>query len=169
MFRRFTTAEFTESVGGGVSHNMSTRDNLLAYHVNKGNLLRVKQGLYAVVPNGTTAIDFLVDLYLLASRMAEDAVLACHTALDFHAKSYSVYNKFQYLTKRSAKEVSFRNYNFTPLRPPKSLLDQGKFSFGVTTAERSGMEVKVTSLERTSLTCLISQILVAVGRKYGVR
>lgn len=145
----FTTAEFTEYVGGGEKLNISTRDNLLAYHVNKGNLLRVKKGLYAVVPPSMTATDYLVDPYLLASRMAEDAVLAYHTALDFHSTSYSVYNKFLYLTKRSVKDVSYRNYKFASVRPPKSLLDQGKFNFGVTTSERNGMEVRVTSLERT--------------------
>lgn len=145
----FTTSEFTEYLGSQEKHNISTRDNLLAYHVKNGNLLRVKQGLYVVVPPNMTAAEYLVDPYLLASRMAKDAVLAYHTALDFHAKSYSVYNKFLYLTKRSVKDVSFRSYKFESVRPPKSLLDQRRFDFGVITSERSGMEVRVTSLERT--------------------
>ncbi len=145
----FTTPEFTEFLGGKENPNKSTRDNLLAYHVNNGNLVRVKKGLYAVVPSGVAAADYPADPYLLASRMAQDAVLAYHTALDFHSKSYSVFNKFLYLTKRSMKDVSFRNYQFTSVRPPKSLLDKRKSDFGVITSERNGMEIKVTSLERT--------------------
>jgi predicted transcriptional regulator of viral defense system len=145
----FTTSEFTKSLGSGEATNKSTRDNLLAYYVNKGNLLRVKQGLYVVVPPDITAADYPADPYLLASKMSKDAVLAYHTALDFHSKSYSVYNKFLYLTKYSVKDVSFRNYQFTPVRTPKSLLDQGESNFGVMTSERNGMEIRVTSLERT--------------------
>lgn len=145
----FTTSEFTEYLGSKDNPNKSTRDNLLAYHVKNGSLVRVKQGLYAVVPSGMTATDCLVDPYLLASKMAEDAVLAYHTALDFHSKSYSVFNKFLYLTKRSVKDVSFRIYQFIPVRTPKSLLDKRRSDFGVIKSERNGMEIRVTSLERT--------------------
>ena len=145
----FTTSEFTEYLGGEENRKKSTRDNLLAYHVNSGNLLRVKRGLYAVVPSGVSAADYPADPYLIASRMAQDAVLAYHTALDFHSKSYSVFNKFLYLTKHSVKDVSFRNYQFTPVRPPKSLLDKRRSNFGVIKSERNGVEIRVTSLERT--------------------
>lgn len=145
----FTTSEFTEYLGGEENKNKSTRDNLLAYHVKNGNLVRVKKGLYAVVSSGVSAADYSADPYLLASKMAQDAVLAYHTALDFHSKSYSVFNKFLYLTTRSVKDVSFRNYQFTPVRPPKSLLDKRRSNYGVIKSERYGMEVKVTSLERT--------------------
>ncbi len=145
----FTISEFTEYLGGEEKRSKSTRDNLLAYHVKNENLVRVKKGLYAVVPSGVTAADYPADPYLLASRMAQDAVLAYHTALDFYSKSYSVFNKFLYLTKRSVKDVSFRNYQFTPVRPPKSLLDKRRSNFGVIKSERNGMEIKVTSLERT--------------------
>jgi predicted transcriptional regulator of viral defense system len=145
----FTTSEFTEHLGREEKRNVSTRDNLLAYHVNKGHLLRVKQGLYVVVSSDMATMDFSVDPYLLASRMAEDAVLAYHTALDFHSKSYSVYNQFLYLTKHSVRKVSFRNYIFKAVRPPKPLLDQNQSKFGVVSQERNGLKIEVTSLERT--------------------
>jgi len=145
----FTTSEFTEYLGREDKRNMSTRDNLLAYHVSKGHLLRVKQGLYVVVSPERAAIDLPVDPYLLASRMAEDAVLAYHTALDFHSKSYSIFNQFLYLTKHSIRKLSFRNYIFKAVRPPKALLDQDKSKFGVVSQERNGLQIWVTSLERT--------------------
>lgn len=145
----FTTSEFTEYRGGKENRNKSTRDNLLAYHVKNGNLVRVKQGLYAVVPPGMASTDYLIDPYLLASKMAEDAVLAYHTALDFHSKSYSVFNNFLYLTEHAVKDVVFGHYNFIPVRPPKSLLDERRSNFGVIKSERSGVEIRVTSFERT--------------------
>lgn len=145
----FTTSEFTKYLGREEKRNVSTRDNLLAYHVNKGHLLRVKQGLYVVVSSDMTDMGFSVDPYLLASRMAQDAVLAYHTALDFHSKSYSVYNQFLYLTKHSVRKVSFRNFIFRAVRPPKPLLDQNQSKFGVVSQERNGLKIEVTSLERT--------------------
>lgn len=50
----FTISEFTKYLGREEKRNLSTRDNLLAYHVNKGHLLRVKQGLYVVVLPGVS-------------------------------------------------------------------------------------------------------------------
>lgn len=94
-------------------------------------------------------MDFSVDPYLLASKMADDAVLAYHTALDFHSKSYSIYNQFLYLTKHSIRKATFQNYTFKAVRPPKPLLDQNQSKFGVVSQERNGLKIEVTSLERT--------------------
>lgn len=145
----FTASEFTEYLNRGEKGNVSTRDNLLAYHVSKGHLLRIKRGLFTVIPAGMTPVDFPVDPYLLASRMADDAILAYHTALDIHAKSYSVYNQFLFLTERAVRPMSFRNYRFKAIRPPKTLLEKGKLGYGTRLIERSGLELKVTGLERT--------------------
>lgn len=145
----FTASEFTEYLNRGEKGNVSTRDNLLAYHVNKGQLLRIKRGLYAVIPAGVTPVDFPVDPYLLASRMADDAILGYHTALDIHAKSYSVYNQFLFLTERAIRPMSFRSYRFKAVRPPGTLLKKGKLEYGTRLMERSGLELKVTGLERT--------------------
>lgn|GEM_PF-52279 len=145
----FTSSEFTEYLKKEEKRNDSTRNNLLAYHVNKGHLLRVKRGLYAVVSTGMSPENFPVDPYLLASKMADDAILAYHTALDIHAKGYSVYNRFLFLTERAVRAVPFRNYSFKAVRPPKPLLKKGKSEFGVKSMERSGLEIKVTGLERT--------------------
>lgn len=63
----------------------------MLYHV---KLVRVRRGLYAVVPPGASAESYPVDPFLLASRMAKDAVQAYHTALEFHGEAYSVYEYF---------------------------------------------------------------------------
>jgi len=67
-------------------------------HVRAGTLLRVRRGLYAVVPRGQTPDDAVVDPYLLASNAAPDAVVAHHGALQFHGKAHSL-----------TREVPFRH------------------------------------------------------------
>jgi len=81
--------------------------------------------------------------------MSDDAVLAYHTALEFHGRAYSLFHQYQYQTGRSTRSASFRGYEFRPVLYPKSLRDDGQESFAVNTAERMGLEVRVTSLERT--------------------
>ncbi len=73
VFRHETFVAFLESTG---SHRTKTREALLAYHVKAGHLLRLRRGLYAVVPRGFTPEDYPVDPYLLAGQLTEDAVLA---------------------------------------------------------------------------------------------
>ncbi len=141
----FTHSEFAEHLETG-RRNVKNRDALLAYHVRQGHLLRLRRGLYISVPLGTKPEACPVDPYLIASRMTDDAVLAYHTALEFHGKAYSVFEKFQYLTSRASRCATFRSYSFSGIHPPKAL---GKSNIGVKTMERSGLDVRVTSLERT--------------------
>ena len=49
VFRHEAFVVFLESTG---SHRTKTREALLAYHVKEGHLLRLRRGLYAVVPRG---------------------------------------------------------------------------------------------------------------------
>ena len=87
----FTVEDFAGFLSSDETHNLRTQESLLAYHVKAGNIVRVRRGLYAVVPPGASAETYPVDPFLLASRMTNDAVLAYHTALEFHGKAYSVY------------------------------------------------------------------------------
>jgi len=45
----------------------------------------------------------LVDAYLLAAQMTDDAVLPYHTALELHGKAYSVFEEIQYLSGQAAR------------------------------------------------------------------
>jgi predicted transcriptional regulator of viral defense system len=87
----FTVEDFAGFLSSDGTHNLRTQESLLTYHVKAGNIVRVRRGLYAVVPPGASAETYPVDPFLLASRMTKDAVLAYHTALEFHGKAYSVY------------------------------------------------------------------------------
>lgn len=105
-------------------------------------------------PGGTKPETCPVDPYLLAARMTDDAVLAYHTALEFHSRAYSMFEYFQYLTCHASRAMQFRSFRFNSIRHPKALLNRKKEMYGVKTMERSGLDIRVTSLERTMVDLL---------------
>ena len=131
------------------SENARTQESLVRYHVHRGRLLRVRRGLYAAVPPGTEPETCPVDPYLLAARMTEDAVIAYATALAFHGRLHSVSERYTYLTKTSPRAFTFRNHCFQPVRFPKALRKAKRENFGTRAYERSGLSVRVSTLERT--------------------
>jgi len=126
-----------------------TRKALVSHHEKQGHILRVRRGLYAVVPPGTTPDTCPVDPYLVASKLAADAVLAYHTALAFHGKAHSASEHFQYLTGRQRQTMTFRSYRFQAVQFSKALRRKREETCGVKVTERAGLDVRVTSLERT--------------------
>lgn len=145
----FTVEELDTFLAGKNSSNRRTRNALLAYHQRQGSIISVRRGLYAVVLPGTSPDTCPVDPYLLAAKMTKDAVLAYHTALEFYGKAYSIYERFYYLTVRKSLPVRFRSYEFRCVLFSKTLRAKQKEAFGVYRAERTGVDVRVTSLERT--------------------
>ncbi len=152
VFRHETFAAFLETTG---SRQPKTREALLAYHVKVGHLLRLRRGLYAVVPRGFRPEDYPVDPYLLAGHLAEDAVLAYHSALQFHGKAYSVHHRFTYLTRNARRPFVFRGQKFVAIPFPKVLQAQQAELFGVTTQRHAEGKIRVTSLERTLVDVLV--------------
>jgi len=145
----FTVQELDRFLEKTATGNKWTRKALLAHHRKQGRVLPVRRGLYAVIPPGASADTFPVDPYLMAAKMTRDAVLGYHTALEFHGKSYSVFERFYYLTSRQSLPVRFRSYEFRCVLFPKKLQVKGKQLFGVDRADRAGLDVRVTSLERS--------------------
>lgn len=145
----FTVEDFAGFLSSDGAHNLRTQESLLAYHVKAGNVLRVRRGLYAVVPPGASAQTYPVDPFLLASRMTKDAVLAYHTALEFHGKAYSVYEHFRYLTASPSHPVTFRSHQFKGVKFPKALSLKDRETFDVVRTDLAGLGVRVTGLERT--------------------
>jgi len=125
------------------------QEALLAYYQKTGRLVRVRRGLYAVVPAGANSESYPVDPYLIAAKLTRDAFLSHHTALGFHGRAYSVQERFIYTAARPLGQLTFRSYVFRGAKHPDALQREGKESFGVLTAERAGVELRVTSLERT--------------------
>jgi predicted transcriptional regulator of viral defense system len=144
----FTHEEFASFLDAEGSRSLKTQEALLAYHVKTGRILRVRRGLYASVPFGASPDTFPVDTFLLAGKMAEDAVLGYHTALEFLGKAHSVQERFVFLTSKAIRPVNFRGYEFRGVRFPNALVKRNQEFFAVDKAERAGLPVRVTSLER---------------------
>ena len=126
-----------------------TQESLLAYHTKASRLVRVRRGLYAVIPPESDRDTYPIDPYLVASRLTPDAVLSHHTALEFHGRTYSVWRHLFYLAERPPGTVTFRSHVFRGTRFPEALVRSGNQHFGVLKAERAGMSLRVASLERT--------------------
>ena len=131
-----------------------TREALLAYHKKTGHIVSVRRGLYAVVPPGTNPALYSFDPFLVAAKLIKDAVLSHHTALEFHGHAYSVHEQFIYTASRPLSPFTFHTNVFRGVRSPESLRRANQEHFGVVTMDRSGMDVRVTSLERTMVDVL---------------
>jgi predicted transcriptional regulator of viral defense system len=145
----FTVEELDQFLSERGSANPNTRKALLTYYRKKGRIITIRRGLYAVVPFGFSPDSSPVDLYLLTAKMARDAVVAYHTALEFHGKAYSVYNRLYYFSASRSVPVKFRSQEIRRVPVPQALLKKGEEMFGVVRHKRSGADVRVTGLERT--------------------
>lgn len=145
----FTGEELSDFLASEGPRGPRARESLLAYYVKSGRVVRVRRGLYVVVPPGASPETFAFDPYLLASRMTSDATLAYHTALEVHGNAYSVYEQFTYLAGHSLRPVTFRSCRFKGVGFPKRLSRKGEEAFNVVKIDRAGLEVRVTGLERT--------------------
>ena len=118
-------------------------------HADAGTLLRVRRGVYAVVPRGQTPETVVVDPYVLATHLAPDAVVAYHGALQFHGRAHSLTRRVPFLTSTRAKPFDFRGTAFIPVPVPPPLRTFPDLGGGVLEKMRDGASVRVTSLERT--------------------
>lgn len=140
---------YADLVASTPAANRRTRDALLRHYEDRGRLLRVRRGLYVSVPPGAKPDTCPLDPYLLSARMTDDAVLAYHTALEFHGKAHSTHGRFYYLTARASRALSLRSLHFRAVRFPSTLRTSRERLFGARNAERAGLTVRVTTLERT--------------------
>jgi predicted transcriptional regulator of viral defense system len=125
---------------------MRTGTNLLTYYLREGRLVRVRRGLYAVVPRGVDAESFAPDPYLVATRLAPDAAVALHAALQYRGRTYSIWNRFHVATRAKVTAFTFRGSTFVPVRPRARASAP---SAGVVEELHAGGTVRVTTFERT--------------------
>jgi predicted transcriptional regulator of viral defense system len=151
----FTAHEFL-AARSGASRSANTAQNLLARHVAGGRIMRVRRGLYATVPRGTDPAQAPVDPFLLAGRLADDATVSHHAALQFQGKSYSVWRRYHYLTDHRQRRFAFRGDEFVPVQTPAAIRDLPDKGGGAQRAPHAGAWVRVTTLERTMVDVLTS-------------
>lgn len=130
--------------------NYSTLHNSLAYHQKQGHILRIRRGLYYSIPKEAIASTYPVDPFLVASKMAEDAVLGYRTALDLYGKLHTTSNKFVYLSKkRVMSSFIFKDIEYQAVSFPTALKTNNNQLFGTQSIDRLGQTLLVTTLERT--------------------
>ena len=145
----FRFEEFRDAHQAAGERSPETTGSVLKQHVAAGNLLNVRRGLYARVPERATAATFRVDPYLLASRLSEDAVIAYHSALQLLGKAHSQSQRLTYLSARRAKPFVFQDTEFVPVLVPVSLRKLADLGGGLREEHRQGLSVRVTGYERT--------------------
>ncbi|MCU0665111.1 MAG: transcriptional regulator [Myxococcota bacterium] len=145
----FTHEEYAHSRG---SASPRTIDSLLRKHVASGRVARVRRGLYVSVPAGTSAE--VVDPFLVATQAAPDAAVSHHASLQFHGRTYSVWNQVTFLTQHAARPFSFGPIEYVPIRPPAPVADRADMGGGIELVPSAGGRVRVCTCERAMVDVL---------------
>lgn len=150
----FRLHDFREAHLASGDRSRQTTASVLKHHVAAGNLINVRRGLYASVPPGSEAARYRVDPYLIASRLAEDAVIAYHGALQLLGKAHSISNKITYLTGHRRKLFTFQGTEFVPVLLPSALRELPDLGGGIRDERRMCLTLRMTGYERTMVDVL---------------
>lgn len=142
----FHTGEIREKLN---LHSEKTLESLLKYHLKQGHLKRIKRGLYAVIGAGRDPEKAHVDEYLIASKLAKDAVIGYQSALGYWGMLYSIRNEIIYLTRGDNRKFLYDGVIYKAVFFPKKLIQCNQELFDVKSVDRLGEQIWVTSLERT--------------------
>jgi len=113
----------------------------------KGNLVRVREGLYGAVPPERVGSEYEFDRYLLFDRiMDRTGALAFHSALELHGVANSRHTTLYYLSAKRSKPFEFQGILY------RSVLTSEVF--GTTLHYLGDIPVNVTDRERTFLDCI---------------
>lgn len=152
FFRRnpiFTSKHFVESMEAQKKRSSNTYKAMLAHHLKQGHIIRIRRGLFATIPIGAEPNAYPINPYLIAGFLAEDSIIAYHTALAFHKINYTISFRFLYLTQYRSPPIYFRSELYQSVKFPTALKIKSQEQVFINREEIQGMEVKVTSLERT--------------------
>ncbi len=150
----FTVEDLQRYLAERGSTNQNTRKSLLAYYRSKGRIVSVRRGVYATIPLGHGPETYAVDPYLVAAKLADDSVLAYHTALEYHGKAYAAYRRITYTSQARAQATQFRGHEYVRVPVPHALREAKQPMFGVESHHRDGVEVRLTGYERTFVDAL---------------
>ncbi len=76
-------------------------------------------------------------------------MLAYHTALEVHGKAHSIFERVFFQSNTPLRQYTFRNFRFECILFPKALRKKDQQGFATQTVERTGLDIRVASLERT--------------------
>jgi predicted transcriptional regulator of viral defense system len=131
---------------GKKGQNRSIR-NMLYRLKRQGRVRQLTKGVY-VGSLATTS----VNRYSVPSRLRNDAVVAFHSALEFHGVANQVFQTVYYLSARPRRDVVFDGVTYHSVTPPRQLARVRALNFQVESARD---KVRVTSRERSIVDCLM--------------
>lgn len=141
----FTLKEARERYGKN-SHSRSIL-NMLHRLKRQGRIRQLANGVYA----GTLAAVPL-DRYRVPDALREDAVVALHSALEWHGVANQVFQTLYYFSAHPRKDVVFGNVTYHRVAPPRVLNSPQQNRFQVTVGSD---HVMVTERERSFVDCLM--------------
>lgn len=146
VFRHEDFALFKSAHGESNPHNVKMT---LSYYVKHGRIKPIRRKLYAVVPPNQTVDSVLVDPYLIAGKVTEDAIVGYHSALELLGAAYSSFGQLTYITKQKSKSFEFDGHWYQSVMVPKALQKKQVADIYVDTINRQGVDIRVTNPART--------------------
>lgn len=140
VFRR---EDYAHAVGRDPSDPVVS--SMLTQHLKAGNLRRVARGVFAAVPPHAKGARWATDRFLASSRLKPDAVIAYHSALELHGAAYTDRPDVQAVTGGEPTVFDTPDFTCRFFKQPKGF-DAAR---DVTTLDRAGLRLRVTTLERT--------------------
>lgn len=145
VFRR---AEYAAAVGRQPGDKVVTA--MLAQHLQAGNIQRIAREVFASVPQRAKLRGWTADRFLVASRLRPDGVIAYHSALELHGYAYTVWHEVQVIARGEPGMVKTHVSACRFIRPPHGFPQwKDAPADGITTVDRLGLEINVTTVERT--------------------
>ena len=144
----FNRAEYATAVGRLPQDKVVTA--MLTQHLQAGNIRRIARGVFASVPKHADAGKWSVDRFLAASRLRRGGVIAYHSALELHGCAYTEGHDVQVIARGEPGMFEAAGFACRFVKPPRGFAQQdGTLADGVTTVDRLGLDVSVTTIERT--------------------
>lgn len=144
----FSRAEYAAAVGRRPGDKVLTA--MLTQHLQAGNIRRIARGVFASVPKHADAGKWSVDRFLAASRLRRGGVIAYHSALELHGCAYTEGHEVQVIARGEPGVFEAVGLTCRFVKPPRGFAQRdGTLADGVTVVDRLGLEVSVTTIERT--------------------
>ena len=121
-----------------------------------GRVVAVRPDVFAVVNEGRDPARFQPMADLVATKMAPDAVVSHHSALDYWGLSYSLWFEAVYSASEPAAPTVFGAMRYRGVRFPECLIRAGNQHFGVVEESYAGGAVRVATMERTLVDILVN-------------
>lgn len=144
----FDRAEYAAAVGRRPDDKVVTA--MLTQHLQAGNIKRIARGVFASVPKHADSTKWSVDRFLAASRLRRGGVIAYHSALELHGCAYTEGREVQVIAPGEPGVVETADFSCRFVKPPRGIASKnGRLMDGVAVVDRMGLDVCVTTIERT--------------------